>query len=43
MELVMIYQLGGGGGGILGVSWFLGGTEVGICPRQLSMKVKGEV
>ena len=40
MELVMIYQLGGGGG-ILGVSWFLGGTEVGICPRQPSMK--GEV
>ena len=39
MELVIIYQLGGGG--ILGVSWFLGGTEGGICPRQQS--IKGEV
>ena len=27
MELVIIYQLGGGG--IFGVSWFLGGTEGG--------------
>ena len=27
MELVIIYQLGGGG--IFGVSWLLGGTEGG--------------